>query len=286
MSRTRSSCTRKLSPSAPPGRASAAGGRARDLCASLCLRHCLARRWRVRGPRCPPSEKCPWWEALITTLQGRGMVECSSRGGGAGAPAPSVFFFFFFAFCFFLAAGKTDGSGGPPRCLLLLGELGGRPPRPPHLLLLPLPVPWPAGHLAPGASPHLASVVFFFYLPGRQKKRKTELANWVDGPHHHAHFISPPAASSRALALGRSPLECFRRVKTGGEGRAGGQRSGEKPGPRAGTPPEAPLTPYLPPPLPLCWPGRHFQAGRDWQLSGRRASRRSSDGRWSRRTGG
>ena len=35
-------------------------------------------------------------------------------------------------------------------------------------------------------------------------------------------------------------VECFRRVKTGGEGRARGQRSGEMPGPRAGTPPEAP----------------------------------------------
>ena len=45
-------------------------------------------------------------------------------------------------------------------------------------------------------------------------------------------------------------LECFRRVKTGGEWRARGQTSGEKPGPRAGTPPEAPRTPCLPPPLP------------------------------------
>ena len=46
------------------------------------------------------------------------------------------------------------------------------------------------------------------------------------------------------------PAECFRRVKTGGEGRARGQRSGETPRPRGGTPPEAPLTPCLPAPLP------------------------------------
>ena len=35
-----------------------------------------------------------------------------------------------------------------------------------------------------------------------------------------------------------------------GECGAWGQISGETPGPRGGTPPEAPLTPYLPPPLP------------------------------------
>ena len=44
--------------------------------------------------------------------------------------------------------------------------------------------------------------------------------------------------------------ECFRGVKTGGEGRAWGQRSGKNSGPRAGTPPEAPLRPCIPPPLP------------------------------------
>ena len=41
----------------------------------------------------------------------------------------------------------------------------------------------------------------------------------------------------------RCSPECFRRVKTGGDGRARGQRSGETPGLRAGTPPEAPLMP-------------------------------------------
>ena len=60
----------------------------------------------------------------------------------------------------------------------------------------------------------------------------------------------PPARPSHALRL-RGPClassefsrECFRTVKTGGEGRARGQRSGRKPGPRAETPPESPLTP-------------------------------------------
>ena len=37
-----------------------------------------------------------------------------------------------------------------------------------------------------------------------------------------------------------SIVECFRRVNSGGEGRARGQRSGGKPGPRAGKPPKAP----------------------------------------------
>ena len=45
-------------------------------------------------------------------------------------------------------------------------------------------------------------------------------------------------------------MECFRRVNSGGEGRARGQRSWEIPGPRGGTLPKSPLTPCLPPPPP------------------------------------
>ena len=51
---------------------------------------------------------------------------------------------------------------------------------------------------------------------------------------------------TRRLVCGPSQLEYFRRVKTGGEGRArgaGGDRGGGKQGPRAETPPESPLTP-------------------------------------------
>ena len=67
---------------------------------------------------------------------------------------------------------------------------------------------------------------------------------------------APPAATACSLLklskvqTAPGPLECFRRVKTGGEGRARGQRSGETPGPRAGTPPEAALTPCICPPSP------------------------------------
>ena len=41
----------------------------------------------------------------------------------------------------------------------------------------------------------------------------------------------------------RTSLECFRRVKTGGEGRAREAKIWENPGPRAETPPESPLMP-------------------------------------------
>ena len=56
----------------------------------------------------------------------------------------------------------------------------------------------------------------------------------------------PPWSCDRSVA---QLSVCFRR-KTGDEGRAQGQRSGENPGPRDGTPPETPRTPCLPPPRP------------------------------------
>ena len=49
---------------------------------------------------------------------------------------------------------------------------------------------------------HLASVVFFFCLGSR--KRKTELANWVDAHHHHAPFLSSRCLFS-CLGLGQVP---------------------------------------------------------------------------------
>ena len=67
--------------------------------------------------------------------------------------------------------------------------------------------------------------------------------------------------------------ECFRTVKPGGEGRARAQRSGGTPGPRGGTPPEAPLTPCIPPlppearrTRPRCSPsGQHSTRRGRWQ---------------------
>ena len=48
----------------------------------------------------------------------------------------------------------------------------------------------------------------------------------------------------------RQPGQSVSGVNSGGEGRERGQRSGETPGPWAGTPPHSPLTPCLPAPLP------------------------------------
>ena len=111
---------------------------------------------------------------------------------------------------------------------LLPGELGPQPP-------------------SPGGSPHRQENS----QHGTQRRRRNGGAEKLIGdgraaapclpaaPQNNPPPLSPPAARPRRRGrlLLCAPVECFRRVKTGGDGRAGGQRSGEKPGPRAGTPP-------------------------------------------------